>query len=112
MENTKEIKELIEATIENKFNKLLKEIPTIINENKVKDETDFFNFSFIDLYDNTLKTIIDIINELIRIIDNGNNDNYLMKILNIFLKENRMFYFGIILIILSFVIYFIDGVSI
>ena len=114
MENNKEIKSIIEGTIENKFNKLLKEIPQIINENKIRDETDFFNFSFIELYHNTLKTIIDIINESIRIIDNKNDkdNNFLIKILNIFFKESRMFYIGIILIILSFVIYFIDGATI
>ena len=47
-----------------------------------------------------------------RILDNTNRDNYLMSFLNIFFKEKRMFYIGIILIILSFVIYFIDGATI
>ena len=109
MENNK----IIEDTIEKKFNQLITQIPTIINQNKIKDETDFFNFSLSEIYHNTLKTVIDIINEIMRIIDNSNNqDNLFITILNIFLKENRMFYLGIILIILSFVIYFIDGATI
>jgi translation initiation factor 2 beta subunit (eIF-2beta)/eIF-5 len=102
---------IIEETIEKKFNQLLKEIPEVFKEKK-KDEDDFFNLSLLDIYHNTLKTIIDIINETLKIFDNTNRDNYLMTFLNIFFKEKRMFYIGIILIILSFVIYFIDGATI
>jgi hypothetical protein len=102
---------IIEETIEKKFNQLLKEIPDVFKEKK-KDEDDFFNLSLLDIYHNTLKTIIDIINETLKIFDNTNRDNYLMTFLNIFFKEKRMFYIGIILIILSFVIYFIDGATI
>ncbi len=104
-------KKIIEETIEKKFNQLLKEIPAFIKTEK-KDEKDFFNFSITDLYYNTLQTVVDIINEFMRILDNTNRDNYLMSFLNIFFKEKRMFYIGIILIILSFVIYFIDGATI
>jgi len=102
---------IIEETIEKKFNQLLKEIPAFIKTEKT-EEKDFFNFSIIDIYNNTIQTIIDIINEFMRIMDNTNRDNYLMSFLNIFFKEKRMFYIGIILIILSFVIYFIDGATI
>jgi hypothetical protein len=103
---------IIEETIEKKFNQLITQIPNILNDNSKKDETDFFNFSLNELYHNTLKTIIDIINDIMRIIDNNNQENYLINILDIFFNEKRMFYIGIILIILSFVIYFIDGATI
>jgi len=107
----------IEKEIETKFNQLLERIPDIIKNNSRKDETDFFNFSIIDIYHNTLQTIINIINDIIRVIDNTSgletiNNNYLKAILMIFFEESRMFYVGIILIILSFVIYFIDGATI
>lgn len=102
---------IIEETIEKKFNQLLKQIPAFIKTEK-QDEKDIFNFSIIDIYNNTLQTVVDIINEFMRILDNTNKDNYLMSFLNIFFKEKRMFYIGIILIILSFVIYFIDGATI
>jgi len=102
---------IIEEEIEKKFNQLLAKIPDIIKRDKNKDETDFFNFSIIDLYHNTLQTVIDIINDIIRIFDIG-SDNYLKSILIILFNESRMFYIGIILIILSFVIYFIDGATI
>jgi hypothetical protein len=66
------------------------------------------------IYENTIQTIIDIINEIVYLIDNSNyykNDFY-NHYINIFIKNDRLFYIGIILIILSFVIYFIDGASI
>ena len=63
-----------------------------------------------NIYKNTIQTIIDIINEVIIVIDN-NDKNFYQNLLNIFYKEERQFYIGIIFILLSFVIYFIDGVS-
>jgi hypothetical protein len=65
------------------------------------------------IYENTIQTIIDIINEVVYLIDNSNyyKNDYYNYYLNIFTKDDRLFYIGIILIILSFVIYFIDGVS-
>lgn len=62
------------------------------------------------IYKNTIQTIIDIINDVIILIDN--NTNYYENLKKIFFKEERQFYIGIIFILLSFVIYFIDGVSI
>ena len=105
----------IEAEIENKFNQLLTKIPDIIKTNKLEEEdTDFFNFSVIDIYHNTLQTIIDIINDVVRILDNSKLENgtYIKSIIAIFFDDSRMFYVGIIFIILSFVIYFIDGATI
>jgi len=105
----------IEAEIENKFNQLLTKIPDIIKTNKLEEEdTDFFNFSVIDIYHNTLQTIIDIINDVVRILDNSKleNSTYIKSIIAIFFDDSRMFYVGIIFIILSFVIYFIDGATI
>jgi hypothetical protein len=61
------------------------------------------------IYENTIQTIIDIINEIVYITD---NKNFYYQIINIVNKNDRLFYIGIILIILSFVIYFIDGVSV
>jgi hypothetical protein len=66
------------------------------------------------IYENTIQTIIDIINEIVYLIDNSNyyKNDYYNQYINIFTKNDRLFYIGIILIILSFVIYFIDGASI
>jgi hypothetical protein len=66
------------------------------------------------IYENTIQTIFDIINEIVYLIDNSNyyKNDYYNQYINIFTKNDRLFYIGIILIILSFVIYFIDGASI
>ena len=108
-----EYKKIIENTIETKFNQLLETIPTFINKEERKDTDDFFNISLLDIYRNTIQTIIDIINDLTHLFDiTTNYDNIFRKILKILFKNERMFYIGIILIILSFIIYFIDGASI
>jgi hypothetical protein len=66
-----------------------------------------------DIYKNTIQTIIDIINDIIFLTNDTYYNNKLYNnILNIIFKKDRIFYVGIIFIILSFVIYFIDGVSI
>ena len=103
---------LIEQEVEKKFNQLLERIPDILKTETKKDEKDFFNFSIIELYQNTMQTMIDIINDVIQVFDNYNKDSYFITLFQIFFHEKRMFYIGIILIILSFVIYFIDGATI
>jgi hypothetical protein len=113
IENKDDYKKIIETTIETKFNQLLDSIPKFINKEERKDKDDFFNISMIDIYKNTIQTIIDIINETTHLLDISNNyQNIYQKILKILFKNERMFYIGIILILLSFIIYFIDGASI
>lgn len=102
---------IIEQEVEKKFNQLLERIPDILKNQEKRDEKDFFNFSIIELYQNTMQTMIDIINDVIHVFDNYNS-NYLKTFMYIFFHEKRLFYIGIILIILSFVIYFIDGATI
>jgi hypothetical protein len=53
--------------------------------------------------------------EFIDLIDDSkyiNNNEYYKSLLNIFFDEKRLFYIGIIFIILSLIIYFIDGATI
>ena len=72
---------------------------------------DITELNICNIYKNTMQTIIDIINDSIILFDNYNYNSFYGNIKNIFLKKERQFYIGIIFIILSFVIYFIDGVS-
>lgn len=107
--------EEIEKIVENKLNQFLKEVPNLKRDIKkeIEIEDDFFNFSIQKTYQNTIQTIIDIINDMIMVIDNSDNYNtYYKRFLNIFFNENRMFYIGIIIIVISFIIYFIDGATI
>ena len=113
IDKNEEYKKIIETTIETKFNQLLETIPKFINKEERKDDDDFFNISLLDIYKNTIQTIIDIINDTTHLFDiTQNYNNIYRKILKILFKNERMFYIGIILIILSFIIYFIDGASI
>jgi len=110
-----ENRKFIETTIENKFSQLLEKVPDLKRDirKEIEGEDDFFNFSLKATYQNTLQTIIDIITDTTRIIDNsGDYNNYYRTFLSIFFNENRLFYIGIILILLSFIIYFIDGATI
>ena len=74
---------------------------------------DITELNISNIYKNTIQTIIDIINEIIIINDTYKNYNsFYENLKKIIFKEERQFYIGIIFILLSFVIYFIDGVSI
>jgi len=107
-----DIEKYIEKQIELKINSLLETLPdTIPDALKIKP---VYNLTIKQLYKNTLQTMIDIINDIVDVYskkDYINNNNYIYILLYIFTKNNRTIYAGIILIFLSFIIYFIDGVS-
>ena len=104
----------IEKNIEKKINSLLETLPHNIRKDKIEEEKKFYDLSLRELYKNTLQTIIDILNDITNAYGNGyvDNNNYIYIIINILSKEERRLYVGIILLFLSFIIYFIDGVSI
>ena len=107
-----DIEKYIEKQIEIKLNSLLETLPDKIPPNiKIKP---IYNLTIKELYKNTLQTLIDIINDIVEVYskkDYINNNNYIYILLNIFTKENRNIYVGIMIVILSFIVYFIDGVS-
>jgi sulfatase maturation enzyme AslB (radical SAM superfamily) len=105
---------IIEKNIEKKINNLLETLPNNIDKDKIKEQKNFYDLSLRELYKNTLQTIIDILNDITNAYSNGyvDNSNYIYIIINILSKEERRLYVGIILLFLSFIIYFIDGVSI
>ena len=108
-----DIEKYIENQIELKLNSLLKTLPDTIPKNQ--NIKPIYNLTIKELYKNTLQTLIDIINDIVDVYskkDYINNNNYIFILYNIFTKDNRKIYVGIIFIILSFIIYFIDGASI
>jgi hypothetical protein len=108
-----DIEKYIEKQIEIKLNSLLKTLPDTIPKNQ--NIKPIYNLTIKELYKNTLQTLIDIINDIVDVYskkDYINNNNYIFILYNIFTKDNRKIYIGIMLIILSFIIYFIDGASI
>ena len=76
------------------------------------DNNDYVNISINDIYQNSIQIIIDIINDVTILLNNYNPNTIFTDIYYIIFKSERMFYLGIIFIIISFVIYFIDGVNI
>jgi hypothetical protein len=108
-----DIEKYIEKQIEIKLNSLLETLPGKIPKDlQIKP---IYNLTIKELYKNTLQSLIDIITDIVDVYskkDYVNNNNYIYILLNIFTKNDRKIYVGIILVILSFIVYFVDGVSI
>lgn len=110
IDNIKNIENIIEEKVESKINDLLKSLP----DDYKREDKPIYNFTVNEIYKNTIQTIIDIINDIIGLIadkDFITNQMYKERLLNIFLDNNRRIYIGIILVIFSFILYFIDGAS-
>jgi len=83
-----------------------------MNNKDNKDIIDYSKISIYDIYQNSIQILIDIINDITILLSNYNPNTIFTDIYNIIFKSERIFYIGIIFIIISFVIYFIDGVNI
>lgn len=107
------IDEYIEKQIEIKLKDLLNTLP----ENVPKDyyNKPIYEYTVGELYKNTLQTAIDVLNDITDLYNDKKSlekKSYSQIIFDIFLQDNRKVYIGIILIFISFIIYFIDGSSI
>lgn len=74
--------------------------------NKIEDRKDFMNLSIREIIDKLASTLILIINDIIELYYNPSNMR-LENILNILIKDDRMIYSGVILIIISILLFFI-----
>lgn len=107
----KDIDNYIEKTIENKFN-ILK------NSIKLENKTDnnISQLTIFELYQNTIQYMIDIINDISYFLTMNpsgySNQEYRKILFDIFFSKKRILYTGIVLILISFIIYFIDDISI
>lgn len=108
-----DIEKYIEKQIEIKLNSLLETLP-----DKVPSDLNIkpiYNLTIKEIYKKTLQSLIDIITDIVDVYskkDYVNNNNYIYILMNIFTKDDRKIYVGIMLLVLSFIVYFIDGVSI
>tara|TARA_Y100000389_G_scaffold134744_1_gene132192 strand:- start:543 stop:899 length:357 start_codon:yes stop_codon:yes gene_type:complete len=106
------INEYIEQKIEEKFNKVIDNL--VINNNN-NNEKKIYEYTIHELYVNTIQYIIDVINDLGSFFQinhkNTDNNEYRNKLLDIFFNNDRKLYSGIVLIFLSIILYFIDGIS-
>ena len=93
--------------IERQYNKLY-EMNQIENEKKKKefDNKKFYNLSFKQLGDNLSVTFIEMLNEFA--VYSKNEDGNINDLFIIVTKGGRLIYVGIIFIIISILLYFID----
>ena len=107
--NVINIEKYIEENIEKKINQLFDILPQNITVNTPKM---IHEYTISELYTGTIQTVIDIINDLTLLnsdIKYISTQNYRERLFKIFLKDDRKIFLGILLIILSFILYFIDG---
>jgi len=106
-----DINNIIEKKVENKVNSML----NILNTEKKNKNKMIHEYTIHELYKNTMQFLIDVINDMSDFLSinhiNETNEEYRKKLFNIFLSNDRKLYFGIILIFLSLILYFIDGIS-
>lgn len=74
----------------------IKKIKKKINEN-------FLNLSLNQIFNNLSNNILHIFDDIV-----NTKPNNIESFINIFNKDNRLIYFGLFIIIISFVLYFID----
>lgn len=101
----------VENIIEKKMNQIFDVMPQYDNINLKKN---IYDYNISELYNSTIETIIDIIDDITKLMADKNyisSKTYWERFQNIIFKEDRKIYVGIILVILSFILYFIDGVS-
>jgi DNA-directed RNA polymerase len=112
-ESSSDIEKYIEKQIEIKLNSLLETLPDKVPKDlNIKP---IYNLTIKEIYKKTLQSLIDIITDIVDVYskkDYVNNNNYIYILMNIFTKDDRKIYVGIMLLVLSFIVYFIDGVSI
>lgn len=107
-----DFEKIIESKIENKFNKVMGLLP---NADGISVSKKIHEYTLSDIYNGIIQTIIDIINETSEIFSERkymSSKAYREKLISVFFRRQRRYFVGIILIILSFIIYFIDGSSV
>jgi hypothetical protein len=110
--NTSNIERYIEKRIENKINQFFDILPAARNTEVPKM---IYEYTISELYENTLQTVLDIINDLTELHSNYaymSNKEYRLQLMNIVFANDRKLFVGIVLILLAIILYFIDGASI
>lgn len=74
-----------------------------------KENEKFYNLSLKNLAQNTTKTMIDVMNDMV-IFVNSSDKNF-GKLFDIWTRGDRMIYVGIVLILISMILYFITVTS-
>jgi hypothetical protein len=95
------------------INDFLGKYPTIIPPDR-NPSTPVYDLSLKEVYRRTLQSVIDIINDISELISQRHymgETTFRRKLFEVFTKPERRLYVGILLIILSFILYFIDSAA-
>jgi len=96
-----------------KINDFLGKYPTLLPKDRLPS-TPITQLSVTEIYRRTLQTVIDIINEISDIISQKNyvsQATFRRRLFEVFTKPERRLYVGLMLVFLSFVLYFVDSAA-
>ena len=95
------------------INTFLEKYPTIIPKDRLPT-TPLTQLSVKEIYRRTIQVIVDIINELSDVISQKNYTSqatFRRRLFEVFTKPERRLYVGLMLVFLSFVLYFVDSAA-
>lgn len=72
---------------------------------KDKENERFYNLSMLNIANNIMSTLVDVLNDLVKFFNDSHKT--FGKLYNIFVKEDRLIYLGLVVLFFSFVLYFI-----
>ena len=96
-----------------KVNEFLGKYPAILPKDRLPT-TPITQLSITEIYRRTIQTIIDIINEISEIISQKNyvsQATFRRRLFEVFTKPERRLYVGLMLVFLSFILYFVDSAA-
>jgi hypothetical protein len=108
------IDQYIEKNIENKINQLFEILPPA-QSSSVNIPRKIYEYTIYELYQQTIQTIIDIINDFTALYSQRkymDEKAYRQQLFQIFLSQDRRIYIGIFLVFLSLIFYFLDAADI
>jgi len=103
----------MEKLVTEKIDKFLELYPSVIPKDK-NPNAPLYAISLKELYRRTVVTMVDIVDDLSTIISNkdvSSNAEFRRSIFKVFTRPDRRLYVGIWLILLSFVLYFVDSAA-
>lgn len=96
-----------------KINDFLGKYPALLPKDRLPT-TPITKLSIHEIYRRTIQVVIDIINEVSEIISQKNyisQATFRRRLFEVFTKPERRLYIGILLIFLSFILYFVDSAA-
>jgi hypothetical protein len=104
-----DVEKYIEKNIEKKINQIFDIMP---KQSDVNEPKMIYEYTIGELYTGTIQTVVDILNDITALNAERkytSSTDYRQKLFNIFFRNDRKIFIGIVLVLLSFILYFIDG---